>query len=277
MTKIAFLILNYNSLSELKKCEESIRNNCNDYHIVIVDNGSKKKEVDELEAFCSKREKITLLLNPENIGFARGNNVGFRYIKENIECEYIAMINSDTLIIDKNFSDKIDAAYKKYRFAVMGPDVLPSHSNPMINEPNSKEKVLKCIRNTERQIAIIKIPIINILFLCLNKIKVMLLSKRASLRSEPSINCELHGCFLVFSNLYTLDGLCDETFLYGEEDLLAKECRDNGLKLLYYPELKIIHNESKATKKSMPDLIGRKLFFLNNRLDSYHVLLKKYE
>ena len=60
-------------------------------------------------------------------------------------------------------------------------------------------------------------------------------------------------------------------------DQLAKACRDNKLTLLYYPQLKIIHNESVSTKKSMPNLIKRKLFFLENRLDSYYVLLDKYE
>jgi GT2 family glycosyltransferase len=277
MPKITFLILNYNSISELKACEESIRKNCSDYHIVVVDNGSSKNEIDELNAFCAGKAEITLLVNNENLGFARGNNVGFRYIRNNIECDYIAMINSDTLILDESFTDKIETAYEKYKFAVMGPDVLPSHSNPMINEPDSKEKVKKCIKKTEKQIAIMKVPVINIMYLCFNKVKVKLLSKKASLISEPILNCELHGCFLIFSNLYTLDGLCDETFLYGEEDLLAKSCRDNDLTLLYYPDLKIVHNESKSTKRSTPDLIERKLFFLKNRLDSYYVLLGKYE
>lgn len=277
MSKIVFLILNYNSMQELVCCEKSIRDNCEDYHIVVVDNGSKKEEVSELETFCQDNPNMTLLVNPENLGFARGNNVGFRYIRKNIDCDYIAMINSDTLIMDKSFTENVEAAYREYKFAVMGPDVLPSHSNPMINEPDSKEKVLMHIRKTEKQIRIMKMPVINILYLCFNKVRVKLQAQKSSLITEPVLNCELHGCFLIFSRLYTLDGLCDDTFLYGEEDLLAKACRDNGLTLLYYPKLKIIHNESKATKKSMPDLIGRKMFFLKNRLDSYYVLLKKYE
>lgn len=277
MPRIVFLILNYNSLHDLIMCEKSIRENCADYHIVVVDNGSSRDEVDGLEDFCNGKKAITLIKSPQNIGFARGNNLGFRYIKKHIKCEYIAMINSDTLIIDKTFCSKIDEAFNQYHFAVLGPDVLPSHSNPMIDEPDSKEKVLYHIKKTKNQIKIMKIPGLNILYLCANKVKVKFATKKAALISEPILNCELHGCFLVFSRLYTLDGLCDDTFLYGEEDLLAKECRDNELTLLYYPQLKVIHNESVATKKSMPNLIKRKLFFLENRLDSYYVLLKKYE
>lgn len=278
MYNIVFLILNYNSLHDLMLCEKSIDENCTDYHIVVVDNGSKRAEVDKLETFCEgKKKTITLIKSSQNLGFARGNNLGFRYIKNYIKCEYIAMINSDTLIVDRTFCTNINEAFNKYHFAVLGPDVLPAHSNPMVDEPDSKEKVLQQIAKTKKQIKIIKIPGVNILYLCMNRMKRKFATKKAALISEPVLDCELHGCFLVFSSLYTLDGLNDETFLYGEEDLLAKACRDNKLTLLYYPQLKIVHNESVATKKSMPNLIKRKLFFLENRLDSYYVLLKEYE
>ena len=96
MPKVVFLILNYNSLHDLILCEESIAKNCANYHIVVVDNGSKQVEVDELEAFCDeKKASVTLIKSSQNLGFARGNNLGFRYIREHIQCKYIAMINSD--------------------------------------------------------------------------------------------------------------------------------------------------------------------------------------
>ena len=99
MYNVVFLILNYNSLHDLMLCEESIDKNCSDYHIVVVDNGSKKAEVDELEAFCEeKKTTVTLIKSSQNLGFAKGNNLGFRYIRKHIKCEYIAMINSDTII-----------------------------------------------------------------------------------------------------------------------------------------------------------------------------------
>lgn len=277
MYNIVFLILNYNSFEKLKDCVRSIEENCEDYHIVVVDNGSSLEEVDQLEAYCKAKDNIYLMKSNINLGFAKGNNLGFRYIRKNIPCRYIAMINSDTLLTSNDFCSQLDIAYEKYKFAVLGPDVLPARSNPMIHEPNSKEKVLKEIKKTKRIIEVMKIPGINIMYLCLNRIKNRMVNvKRIDLKKDQ-IDCELHGCFLVFSNLYTLDGLCDDTFLYGEEDILAKDCRDNHLVLLYYPEIKIIHNESFATKKTIPDLIQRKLFFLTNRLDSYKILLKKYE
>jgi len=49
----------------------------------------------------------------DNLGFAKGNNLGFSYIRKNIQCDYIAMINSDTVITDSLFENKIDEAFSK--------------------------------------------------------------------------------------------------------------------------------------------------------------------
>lgn len=40
---IAVLILNYNSSDDLKACIDSIKRNCKEYCVVVVDNGSEKK------------------------------------------------------------------------------------------------------------------------------------------------------------------------------------------------------------------------------------------
>lgn len=276
MYNVVFLILNYNSYDELMACVKSIRKKCNNYYIVVVDNASKEDEIIKLNKLCEESEDLLLIKNKKNLGFARGNNVGFRYIKKNIKCKYIAMINSDTEIIENGFEEELDKAFEKYKFAVLGPDILPAHSNPMINEPNTLEKVIKEISRTKTIIKIIKIPIVNILYLVFNRLRNKFLVKKNTRVNEICVDCELHGSFLVFSSLFVLDGLCDDTFLYGEEDILAKDCRDNKLRLLYYPIIKILHSESGSTKKTVPDLIERKLFFLNNRLDSLNVLLKKY-
>lgn len=277
MYKVVFLILNYNSISELKECVESIQRYGQDYFIVVVDNGSEASEVGQLVKYCGEREDIYLIKSAENLGFARGNNLGFRYIRQNIRCNYIAMINSDTLLISSGFCEQLDSAYAKYRFAVLGPDILPSRANPIINELDHKEKVLRAIRETELLIKVMGIPGVNFGYLGFNKMKNKVYAPNRENLQKPIEGCVLHGCFLVFSELYTRNGLCDETFLYGEEDILAKDCRDNELKMLFYPNIKIIHNESKATKRSIPKLIQRKLFYLTNRLDSLNVLLSKYE
>lgn len=278
MYDIIFLILNYHSIDELHECLDSISKHCDNcnFAAVIVDNGSDNSEVQQLETLRSNYENIILLKSETNLGFARGNNLGFRYIKKHMQCKFVAMINSDTLLVSSDFYVKLCEAYSSYKFAVLGPDILNAHSNPMIDEPDCTEKVLKEIRKMCSIRTVMRTPGINFAYLIANKLKNKRIFSTKRI-SEVKLGCELHGCFLVFSELFTLDGLCDDTFLYGEEAILAKDCRDNHLTLLYYPEIKIIHNESIATKRNVPNLIKRKLFYLDNYIDSLYVLLKKYE
>lgn len=39
----------------------------------------------------------------DNLGFARGNNKGYRYAKNTLGCNYIIMLNNDTIIIQHDF------------------------------------------------------------------------------------------------------------------------------------------------------------------------------
>lgn len=50
--------------------------------IVIVDNASANGTGRELQQLYQGAENIYVILNPENLGFARGNNVGFEFAKK---------------------------------------------------------------------------------------------------------------------------------------------------------------------------------------------------
>lgn len=276
---IAYLILNYNSSDDLKVCIDSIKRNCKEYCIVVVDNGSKKNDADKAKSVCDDVGAI-FIPSEENLGFAKGNNLGFSYIRRNIKCDYIAMINSDTVITDSLFESKVDEAFSKYKFAVLGPDVLPAHSNPMNDELDNEDKVKARIRYISMVQKLLSIPVLNIIYLVCDKLWRKIekkLFKREHLIDNDVLNCQLHGCFLVFSNLYSEDGICDKTFLYGEEDILVHRCREKGYTTLYYPEIKVQHNESLSTKKSVPNIIKRKEFYYKHRMDSLYVLLNCFE
>ena len=127
---------------------------------------------------------------------------------------------------------------------------------------------------------LLSIPVLNIIYLVCDKLWRKIekkLFKREHLIDNDVLNCQLHGCFLVFSNLYSEDGICDKTFLYGEEDILVHRCREKGYTTLYYPEIKVQHNESLSTKKSVPNIIKRKEFYYKHRMDSLYVLLNCFE
>ena len=105
MNKIAFVILNYCTFSDTVECINSVKDkiDADDYEIVIVDNASPDGSGQQLRERYKGVSKITILHNESNLGYACGNNVGFRYAKNVLDCNFIVILNSDVLLLSANF------------------------------------------------------------------------------------------------------------------------------------------------------------------------------
>jgi len=77
---VSIIILNWNKRELLKKCLSSIKRNVEypDYEVIVVDNNSSDESV-EMVKKCFPNVKI--VENPENYGYAKGNNEGVKVSK----------------------------------------------------------------------------------------------------------------------------------------------------------------------------------------------------
>lgn len=112
--RTAVCLINYNAFTDTIACVESLRNEpC---HIVVVDNGSTNDSVaqmqqawqgevnvwttDEAHTFQQvarvESPRVHLILSKKNGGFAYGNNVLLRFVKQQIACTYVLWLNNDT-------------------------------------------------------------------------------------------------------------------------------------------------------------------------------------
>ena len=60
-----------------------------------------------------------------------------------------------------------------------------------------------------------------------------------------------------------------------EEELLYLKCRDNGLDLLYEPELKVKHLEDVSTDYIYKTSRKKQIFNYENQIDSLEILIRK--
>ena len=101
MSKVLIVILCYNGADYLRDCLSSLDkiNYPNDsFEILVVDNASTDNSVEYLK---SNWLKVKVIINQQNLGFAAGNNVGFRYaIQQGFD--YVYLLNQDTAV-DPNF------------------------------------------------------------------------------------------------------------------------------------------------------------------------------
>lgn len=105
MPKIIFVILHYLTYEDTIECVESITNNINykNYEIIIVDNASKNGSYEAIEDKFRYSEKIYIIKSNKNLGFAKGNNIGYKFAKNNLNADFIITINNDTIITERLF------------------------------------------------------------------------------------------------------------------------------------------------------------------------------
>ncbi len=92
--KVGIVLLNWNGLSDTLECLESLyQQKYNNFVVVVVDNNSQES----IEPLERKFPLAVFIKNNINEGFCRGNNIGIRECV-NLGCEYIWILNNDTVV-----------------------------------------------------------------------------------------------------------------------------------------------------------------------------------
>lgn len=278
--KFSFIILHYNSIDDTHDCVNSIIKNCNDvdYRIYIVDNDSPNKTGKTLFDEYSNYNQIRVILSKENLGFAKGNNLGISQALEDGYADFVIVQNNDTKIIQKNFCDLIHEQFKKSTFAVLGPTIYTPNGKTAINPGRThilKGSELDSWENFYRNgLAFIKQEkFIRLKFLQ----KMMGLKRRLKsffrTKFKYTENCVLHGCCFIFSKNFfeKFDGFDSRTFLYFEEEILYAHVIKSNLKTVYAPEIEIWHKEDGATDSIFDNNMKKTVFLYENILKSIKI------
>lgn len=247
--KVSFLILNYKMYLDTIECVESIKKikieSTDLIEIVIVDNCSQNESEEVLFEKYGNDFQVKLIFNEKNLGFANGNNVGYRYCKQN-GSDIIIQINNDTVIEDLLFVQKVKNIVQREQCDVLGPDVLSLkdgyHQNPLPSFVLSKYNIyIKMLKNIIG-LNLNRLNLIN-LFKKDNKYSKRPWEEKLDISSIDSYT--LQGACYIFAKNYIdqMDGMFEGTFMFYEEHFLKYFCQKKGLKMLYSPEIQILHKE----------------------------------
>lgn len=276
MIKIAFVVLHYIVDKDTIECVESIRKHIdiNEYKIIIVDNCSPNDSYSVLKEKYQSDDDIVLIHNDENLGFAKGNNVGFRYAKSNLQPEFIVMMNNDILLIEDDLYQKISEEYEKSKFAVLGPMIYTKdgkcNSNPLRKNALTLKDVNYMMRDLKRKRFWGKYRMERFYIKVCKPRDVTQPHKADDFLHRQEGVC-LHGCFWVFSKRFSenFKGLDEGTFLYVEEDILYTQLLDKKMLTVYLPAIRIYHKEDAAANAVARSKRDKRLRFYCNL---YHSL-----
>lgn len=257
--KYAFIILHYctfdmtvqaiESLKKLEKFEESA--------VIVVDNASNDQSGSKLKRKYQSLPNFHILLNKENLGFAKGNNCGYNYVRQKYSPDFIIFINSDILMIQKDFLHKIDEIYAGESFHVLGPDIITpegTHQNPHRMKLFMYKDVKRIARN--RSIILFYLQLKR-KFHLENKIHFIedwdnrrgLRERKEIIWKQPARDVVLHGSALIFSRDFIskeANAFYPGTFMWMEEEILSYLCSIKGYSTFYSPQLAVLHMGSKT-------------------------------
>lgn len=282
--KLGFSVLHYQLSDITINCVNSILKNIDDVEIVIVDNCSPNNSGSLLEKHFESFLNVKCIKTKTNLGFAKGNNLGYSYLKS-IDCDYICCVNNDIIITQLNFKNVLQDEFINNRFAVLAPKVFIKDKsvqsfNPVLEsvkyyeEELSKWELSSSFKEYYSQKNYLTKLMINYPNLGSNLRKIK--QKLFNVSDKPLENIVLHGCFLVFSPIFIEqfdDAFDSRTFMYREEELLFIKVKLHGMKTLYSPSISIIHLEDLSTDSVLNNNVEKFNFMKSNQILSLKILI----
>ncbi len=260
--KVAVIILNWNGSEDTIECLESLRQiTYPNYNILVVDNASSDNSIEKIRLYCkgkievksdffkySKRNKplkivehtkeefekinftgIVLIKNGKNYGFAEGNNIGIRYVLNNLNSDYILLLNNDTVVDSDFLAELIKVSESSYDIGFAGPKIYYYNFNNKQNVINFAGGTLNMLRGQSQSIGVNEVDSGQY-----DKIK--------------TVEYGEGSCLLIKREVLEKIGLFDtKYFAYWEEADLCKRGCKAGYKSLYVPKAKIWHKVSAST------------------------------
>jgi len=126
--KVSVLILAYNGRNDLAVCLASIVSQTySNYEIIVVDSGS----TDGTATFVEREyPQVKLLASAENLGYRRGNRLGFKAATG----EYILVLNADTEVAPDCLAHLVAVGGEDRKVGLVAPKILMFEDRQVINE-----------------------------------------------------------------------------------------------------------------------------------------------
>jgi GT2 family glycosyltransferase len=299
-----FVILHYKiaTLNETIDCVQSIikLKHSNNFVVVIVDNGSNDGSFENISNYFKFYSYIKIIKNKENLGFAKGNNVGYSYLRNFFNCNFIACLNNDTVILSNDFVQLVENEYLYSGFHILGPKIILKDGklqNPIpqrynnISDVDNEIKNLRFLLLEHNKVFSISLfinwvkeklrKVSFISFLVRSFKDVFKLNKRNVKidRLKRQIGINLHGSFILFSKKFIEESVYaffPGTFLYLEEDILFFLANKKAFTTVYYPAIEVFHKEDASTN-TITTKKNKAQFIIKHALYSLTILKELFE
>lgn len=235
LPKVTVIILSWNRKKDMEDCLLSVEKiDYPNFAVIVVDNAS----TDGSQMFLKENfPHITLIQNNENLGFAKGNNIGIQQALKH-DADYVFLLNNDAIVEPDVLEALVDVAKSDPLVGMVGSKIC-YYDSPTIIQAAGGKVDLKT-GNTE--------------LVGYNE------KDMGQHDGEHEVDFTSGVAMLVKRSVIEKVGMFDEKFFaYYEETDWCIRARKYGFKCLYTSKTKVYHKEL-ATKTTTPNI--QRLYYL---------------
>ena len=227
MPELSVVVVNYNTRDATAACIRSVLQTAStvDLEVIVVDNGSTDGSV---PAIRERFAEVTAIEAGENLGFARGVNLGARAATG----RWLLLLNPDTLVLPGSLRALLDFAEGHPEYGVFGGRTL---------RPDGSVDPSSCWGAPSLWSLTMFATMLSTAFKRSSVFDPESLGgwERDSVREVPIVT----GCLLLMpsAEFERLGGMDEDYFLYGEDAEFSLRAGRAGLRRVIVPDAVIVH------------------------------------
>ncbi len=204
-----------------------------DYEIIVIDNNSTRDDSKEFLASFKTEANVKIVLNNQNLGFAKANNQGIKQAQG----EYVLLLNPDTEIIERGSLAKAVELMKKNKdWGVLGCRLLEANKQTQLSVRNFPKLIPQIMISLKLHHVFPRAKVLQNYF-----------QLNFDYKKTVSVD-QVMGAFLMTKReVLSKIGMLDEKFyIWFEEVDFCKRTKKAGWKVVYSPEPTIVHYGSQS-------------------------------
>lgn len=237
--------------------------------IVVVNNSATNESDTKLKTALSaelvhdigkiedKSQRCFIISHPDNLGFAKGNNLGAEFLLKHFAAGYFLFSNNDIRFIDRNAVEAlVEKADALPHVGVIGPNIIGVDGRKQSPDPYYPfwARYFWMYWLT---------PFMP------KSLKNKLFKLNYTQQAQEGVHYRVMGSFFIVKAVdFVACGMMDpNTFLFSEEMILAERMKMIGRDVYYYPAVTILHEHNQTISKFIVD---KKKFMLRFESECYY-------
>ncbi|HKL17173.1 MAG TPA: glycosyltransferase family 2 protein [Patescibacteria group bacterium] len=228
--KLSIIIVNWNVKPLVHRCIGSIFKNLKNinFEIIVIDNNSQDGSKDLLKKLNKERQRLKIILNNKNIGFAAANNMGLK----KAEGEFILFLNPDTEVRPNSVKKMIKKLESNKDIGLIGPKMISVSGKTQSSVRKFPSVLSQAIIFLKLHHIFTKLPVLKNYF-----------QSDFNYDKEAEVEQVMGAAMMTKKDILKRVGYWDESYFLWFEDIdLCKKIKDAGWKVIYTPEAEVFHH-----------------------------------